>query len=158
MLINLAAQISGSVYSYLPAAALGRFLDRIPFRYPRFPAWFPGVGGATHPLALYFGLMAYCRKHRLAWMPELNSQNTLSDLEIAIHAGQPTLIYGVGATGIPHVVVPVVREDDGWLILDPGYPLQRNPTPWSDKQLEGWWRNYSVFYSRGTMLTLRSLG
>ncbi|HRN51151.1 MAG TPA: hypothetical protein PLC52_10285 [Anaerolineales bacterium] len=63
-LTTLAARRSGQPGFSLAAVQLGRFLDRIPFRFPRFPAWFPGPGGATHPLAALWGLRAYGRSLR----------------------------------------------------------------------------------------------
>ncbi|MEX2143561.1 MAG: hypothetical protein WD740_03120 [Anaerolineales bacterium] len=47
--LQRAAQQANRPPLQLAAAELGRFLDRIPFRFTRFPAWFPGPGGATHP-------------------------------------------------------------------------------------------------------------
>ena len=161
-LTSVAARRGGQPGFSLPAAQLGRWLDRIPFRFPRFPAWFPGPGGATHPLAALWGIAAYARKLRsegtpFPWKPALHSRQSLADLAAALHAGQPTLIYGVGTTGIPHVVVPLERTQDGWLILDPGYPREQNPARWSDAQLEQWWTNFSFIYPKGTMLTLEAL-
>jgi hypothetical protein len=137
---------------------LGRFLDRIPFRM-RFPAWFPGPGGATHPLAALWGLGAYGRKLRrqgiaFPWQPRLRTRQAPADLQAALAAGQPTLIYGVGTTGVPHVVVPVQRVEGGWLVLDPGYPSEQNPKRWGDEQLQRWWTNFSFIYPPGTMVTL----
>jgi len=159
MLLTHAARATGNPQFRLPAAKLGRFLDRIPFRYPRFPAWFPGPGGATHPLAALWGLRAYGRKVEQSgivfpWRPVLRTRQTAADLETALAAEQPTLIYGVGASGIPHVVVPIARQQDDWLILDPGTPSAGNPVLWSDPQLQSWWVNYSILYPRGTLVTL----
>lgn len=158
IVLTRAALQSGLPGFTLPAAQLGRFLDRVPFRFPRFPAWFPGPGGATHPLAALWGLQAYGRKLRrdgkpFAWEPRLLTKQTLGELEAALAADQPTLIYGIGG-GVPHVVVPIQRDSGGWLMLDPGTPVQNNPARWSDSQLEKWWVNFSIFYSRGVMLTL----
>ena len=159
MLITQAARQEGDAGFVLPAAKLRRWLDRIPFRYPRFPAWFPGPGGATHPLAAFWGVRDYGRKlrrkgHKFAWQPRLRSGQTQADLQAALDANYPTLIYGVGATGIPHVVVPIGHGPEGWLILDPGVPSAKNPVIWSDEQLQKWWRNYGILYHAGTMLSL----
>lgn len=159
MLVTHATRAAGSPQFQLPAAQLGRFLDRIPFRYPRFPAWFPGTGGATHPLAALWGMHAYGRKLQhtgvaFPWRPALRTRQTFADLEAALATQQPTLIYGVGATGIPHVVVPIERGKANWQILDPAMPTARNPLTWSDAQLQTWWVNYSILYPRGTMITL----
>lgn len=155
MVLNQAAQLSGSYDFTLPAAKLGNFVDRVPFRYLRFPAWFPGPGGATHPLAAFAGLRDYIRQNNLPWRVDLTYRQANSDLARALQAGWPTLIYGMGATGIPHVVVPIAKNPDGWLILDPGYPPDRNPTKWTDEQLGAWWKNFSIFYPRGTMISLK---
>ncbi len=159
IVLTQAARAAGIDYFWLPAYLLGRWLDRIPFRYPRFPAWFPGFGGATHPLAALWGLRDYIRqlqRWRVAfpWRPVLRGRLTISDLERVLTAEQPTLIYGVGANGIPHVVVPIARQPGGWQILNPGTPSERNPVTWSDAQLASWWINYSIFYPRGTMISL----
>jgi hypothetical protein len=159
MLVTAGERLSGKADFALPAAELGRFLDRIPFRYPRFPAWFPGPGGATHPLAALWGLRSYARKLErqgtpFAWRPRLRTRQTRAQLEAALAAGQPTLIYGVGSTGIPHVVVPVQRVEGGWVVLDPGSPGEQNPKRWSDAQLDKWWANFSFIYPAGTMVTL----
>jgi hypothetical protein len=158
MLLTRAGQQSGQEEFVVPAAQLGRFVDRIPFRYPRFPAWFPGPGGATHPMAALWGLQAYGRKlrrdgTRFPWQPRLTYGASPADLEAALAGKQPTLIFGMGG-GVPHVVVPVQREVDGWAVLDPGYPTASNPAHWSDAQLQKWWTNFSVFYPRGVMITL----
>lgn len=162
MLVTAGAQLAGQPGFSLPAAELGRFLDRIPFRYPRFPAWFPGPGGATHPLAALWGLRSYARKLERAgtpfpWRPQLRSRQTRAQLEAALAAGQPTLIYGVGSTGIPHVVVPLQRVEGGWVVLDPGAPGEQNPKRWSDAQLDKWWTNFSFIYPAGTMVTLERI-
>ncbi len=159
MLLTQAARAAGVDYFWLPAFLLGRYLDRIPFRYPRFPAWFPGPGGATHPLAARWGLRDYIRQLQrwgvaFPWRPVLRSRQTISDLEEALKLELPTLIYGVGAKGIPHVVVPIAHQPGDWQILDPGTPSERNPVTWSDAQLQGWWVNYSILYPRGTMISL----
>ncbi|MCW5887364.1 MAG: hypothetical protein KIT07_04490, partial [Anaerolineales bacterium] len=138
---------------------LGRFLDHIPFRFPRFPAWFPGPGGATHPLAALWGLRAYGRMLRregisFPWRPVLRRRQTPAELRAVLAAGQPTLIYGVGATGIPHVVVPLEYSAPHWLVLDPGAPREQNPARWSEEQLQRWWKNFLFIYPAGTMLTL----
>ena len=157
-LLHLGARAAGSKLD-LSAVELGKALDRIPFRHPRFPAWFPGPGGATHPRAALKGLEQNIRRLRregqtFPWWPALKTRQTPTDLEAQLRARQPTLIYGVGHTGIPHVVVPIGREKDGWLILDPGYPTERNPMQWTDEKLERWWVGYWLFYPRGTMLSL----
>lgn len=159
MLLTQAARSAGNPRFQLPAVELGRFLDRIPFRYPRFPAWFPGPGGATHPLAALWGLRAFGRKLQregvaFPWLPVLRTRQTFLDIEAVLAAEQPTLIYGVGITGIPHVVVPIAREQAAWQLLDPATPTANNPVRWSDAQLQSWWVNYSILYPRGTMLTL----
>jgi hypothetical protein len=157
-LIEQAALASGEPQQ-VNAADLGRFIDRVPFRHPRFPSWFGAVGGATHPRAAHKGLEGYIHKlrrggHRFPWRVRRISGQLLQDLEAALTAGHPTLIYGVGTTGVPHVVVPIKREVGGWLVLDPGYARERNPMHWSDAQLEKWWTNYSFVYPRGTMISL----
>jgi hypothetical protein len=143
IVLNQAAQISGGHEFKLPAIELGKFLDRIPFRFPRFPAWFPGPGGATHPIAAYAGLRDFLRRANLPWRAVLSYRQTKTNLAEALKRGFPTLIYGVGSTGIPHVVVPVRKTEGAWQILDPGYPTNRNPIMWSDDQLLGWWTNFS---------------
>jgi hypothetical protein len=155
MVVNQAAYVSGRPEFSVSARELGKFLDRIPFRYPRFPAWFPGPGGATHPIAAFAGLRNYLQTLDSAWRPVLCQHQTVGDLEESIMNGFPTLIYGVGLTGIPHVVVPIGKTDAGWLILDPGYPTNRNPISWNSDQLAGWWRNFSFIYRRGTMIVLK---
>lgn len=159
MLLTQAARGAGNADFWLPAYLLGRWLDRIPFRYPRFPAWFPGPGGATHPLAALWGLRDYIRQLRrwrvaFPWRPVLRTRQTISELEQALTASYPTLVYGVGETGIPHVVVPIGRQPGGWQILDPGTPSERNPLVGSDAQLARWWVNYSILYPKGTMIIL----
>lgn len=154
IVLNQAAQISGQPQFRLHALELGKILDRVPFRYPRFPAWFPGPGGATHPIAVYAGLRDYFQRADLAWKPVLKYRQSKADLEESLNNNSPTLIYGVGLTGIPHVVVPIGKTEDGWQILDPGYPTNRNPFPWSNKQLSAWWKNFSFIYPRGTMISL----
>jgi hypothetical protein len=159
MLLTHAARASGRPDFWLPAYLLGRWLDRIPFRYPRFPAGFPGPGGATHPLAALWGLRDYARQLRhwkiaFSWRPILRTRQTISDLEKVVVANQPTLIYGAGASGIPHVVVPIARQPSGWQILDPGTPSERNPVTWGDAELANWWVNYSILYPKGTMISL----
>jgi hypothetical protein len=161
-LLDLAAKYSEKDLG-LEAVDLGHSLDRIPFRHPRFPAWFPGPGGATHPRAALKGLEAAIRKLRkkgipFPWWPIMLKKQSPSDIEAALDAGHPSLIYGVGRTGIPHVVVPVARKEKGWLVLDPGYPSARNPKQWTDAQLVKWWQAYSVFYPAGTMISLRPDG
>lgn len=161
-LATMAARRGGQPDFSLPAAEFGRWLDRIPFRFPRFPAWFPGPGGATHPLAALWGLRDYANKLRregvaFPWQPVLRTRRGAADLAAALAASQPTLIYGVGVSGIPHVVVPLQRTDEGWLVLDPGFPRERNPARWSDEQLGTWWRNFSVLYPPGTMVTLEEI-
>ena len=147
----------------ISAVELGRIIDRIPFRHPRFPAWFPGPGGATHPRAAQKGLEQLIRMIRnqgisFPWKPVLRKQQSPAQLEAQLVAGEPTLIYGVGQTGIPHVVVPIERNSQGWLMLDPGYAQQRNPMQWSEEKLLAWWRQYLIFYPRGTTVSLRPIG
>jgi len=159
MLLTQAARSAGRADFWLPAYILGQYLDRIPFRYPRFPAWFPRTGGATHPLAALWGMRDYIHQLQswrvsFPWQPVLRTRQTTSDLQEALVAGQPTLIYGVGLNGVPHVVVPIAHSDYGWQILDPGLPRERSPVHWSDSQLQNWWVNYSVLYPRGTMISL----
>jgi hypothetical protein len=155
ILLNQAAQISGQPEFRLPAHDLGKFLDRIPFRYPRFPSWFPGPGGATHPIAAYGGLRDYLNLADLPWKPYLSYRQTETNLKESLNNSFPALIYGVGSTGIPHVVVPIGKVGDGWQILDPGYPTNRNPITWGDAQLSAWWTNFSFIYPRGTMINLK---
>lgn len=64
------------------------------------------------------------------------------------------MIYGMGHTGIPHVVIPLEYTAPHWLILDPGYPREQNPARWSEEQLLRWWKNFLFIYPAGTMLTL----
>ncbi|MGH2583199.1 MAG: hypothetical protein ACRDFQ_09940 [Anaerolineales bacterium] len=159
MLLGLAARQSELSDFELRSVDLGRFLDRIPFRYPRLPAWLPGPGGATHPFAAYWGLKDYMRNTkagnlRVGWKVFMKSRATTNDLEESVTAGIPTLIYGVGETGIPHVVVVIGREDKKWQILDPGYSKEKNPRNWPDDQMNKWWVNYSFIYPRGIMITL----
>jgi hypothetical protein len=155
ILLNQVAQIDGRPEFSLPAIELGKFLDRIPFRYPRFPAWFPGPGGATHPFAAYAGLRDFLRHANIPWTAHLRYRRTELDLAEALKNGSPSLIYGVGQTGIPHVVVPIGKTETRWQILDPGYPTNRNPITWSDDQLSTWWTNFSSIYPKGTMLNLQ---
>jgi hypothetical protein len=154
IVLNQAAQISGRHEFKLPAIDLAKFLDRIPFRYPRFPAWFPGPGGATHPLAAYWGLRNYLHRANLRWKAVLSYRQTRTNLAEALKRDFPTLIYGVGSSGIPHVVVPVSKTEGEWQILDPGYPTNRNPIMWGEDQLSEWWTNFSFVYPRGTMIWL----
>lgn len=161
MLLEMGAQQSGASLQ-VDAAALGRELDRIPFRFPRFPAWFPGPGGATHPLAAYWGLqrkLSQLNKQGtdLPWRPRLRFRQQMDDLAAELEPGHPSLIYGVGRTGIPHVVVPIAREGSQWQLLDPAYSAKKNPRTWSDETLSKWWRNYGWLYPRGTMINLRPL-
>jgi len=160
MLSNMAAKSSAIKDFHLPAATLGKFLDRIPMRYARVPAWVPRVGGATHPNAATKGLGTYIRKlirdgFAFPWKAVLRTGQTPIDLEAALRAGNPSLIYGVGRTGIPHVVVPIERKRGGWLMLDPGYARSRNPIRWNDAQLAEWWKSYAFLYPRGTMVSLK---
>ncbi|HSS98542.1 MAG TPA: hypothetical protein VLK33_16010 [Terriglobales bacterium] len=162
MVITKAARSSGNADFKQPAAERGVWLDRIPFRYPRFPASFPGPGGATHPLAALWGLGDYAHKLQhdgipFPWQPQQRTGQTLINLEQAIK-DSPTLIYGVGETGIPHVVVPIEHSENGWKILDPGTPTEKNPVTWSDERLQKWWRNYSILYPAGTMISLIPAG
>lgn len=157
-LLDLGAAYSKKSLGVEPAA-LGKSLDRIPFRHPRFPAWFPGPGGATHPRAALKGLEAAIRTLRkggtpFPWWPIMRKKQEVKALEAALVAGQPSLIFGVGSTGVSHVVVPVARDEKGWLVLDPGFPRQRNPMLWNERRLITWWRAYSIFYPRGTMISL----
>lgn len=160
-LLHMAARQSAIHPFDLEPAALGRFLDRIPFRYPRFPAWFPRAGGATHPKAARDGLRAYIRRLwaqgvELAWGPVLRTRQTEADLAAALEAGYPTLIYGVGATGIPHAVVPIGKKAAEWLVLDPGTQTGQNPMHWSNHQLRQWWVSYGWIYPEGTMVSLKT--
>lgn len=50
---------------------LGRSLDRIPFCHPRFPACFPGPGGATPPCAALKGLETAIRDLRKGGLPDV---------------------------------------------------------------------------------------
>ncbi len=86
----------------------------------------------------------------------MQKHQSLNDLEAALEAGNPTLIYGLGRSGIPHVIVPIGRLEKAWLILDPGKAGERNPMNWSDQKLEQWWRAYWYFYPRGTMISLKN--
>jgi len=161
-LTTIAARRSGQPGFSLAAAQLGRFLDRIPFRFSRFPAWFPGPGGATHPLAALWGLRAYARKLRkdglsFPWLPVLRTRQTPDDLRAALADGQPTMIYGMGSTGIPHAVIPLEYTAPHWQVLDPGFPREQNPKRWSDEQLLAWWKNFAFIYPNGTMLTLEAV-
>lgn len=158
MLLELGTGALGQVVDF-KAAALGRAMDRIPFRHLRFPAWFPGPGGATHPRAAEMGLRSAIRRLRNAgiayhWWPVRLSHQTPGDLIAALEDGHPTLIYGVGSTGIPHVVVPVAHENETWRVLDPGFPPEHQPMQWSQGQLMSWWVNYWIWYPRGTMVSL----
>jgi len=158
-LLELGANF-GSENLGLEAVDVGIALDRIPFRHPRFPSWFPGPGGATHPRAALKGLEATIRDlrkkgFRYPWKPFLLKKQSPADLEAALVAGYPSLIYGVGNTGIPHVVVPIGRNENGWSVLDPGFPKKRNPMLWAEEKLVRWWRAYSIFYPAGTMISLR---
>lgn len=157
-LLHRAADAS-DVELVLEAAELGRYLDRIPFRQARFPAWFPGPGGATHPRAAWKGLNAYLRRLRragvdLPWRAVLRSRQTQADLGAALEAGELVMIYGVGRNGIPHAVAPFKRREDGWLLLDPGLPTAKNPVRWSDQELTEWWVNYGWIYPPGTLVSL----
>ena len=160
MLSNMAAKSFAIKDFHLPAATLGKFLDRIPMRYARVPAWVPQVGGATHPRAAAAGLAAYIWKLNreglsFPWQAIWRTGQSPGDLETALSARRPTLIYGVGPTGIPHVVVPIKRERGGWLVLDPGFTLNQNPRKWTEDELTSWWRRYSFLYPRGTMVSLK---
>ena len=158
-LLHLAAAQAGETLE-LQSRQLAQFLDRIPFRHPRFPAWFPGPGGATHPRGATKGLQAMIRtlRHkglRFPWRAERSSGRNPGDLEAALGAGWPTLIYGVGIRNrVPHVVVPIKRDEDGWLVLDPGYPRDKQPMRWTKVQLDKWWANYWLIYPAGTMISL----
>lgn len=158
MLLDWGAKAAGMQVE-VNAALFGKELDRIPFRHPRFPACFPGPGGATHPRAALKGMQHKIRQwrkngHSYPFWPVLKKHQSPEDLARQMKFGHPTLIYGVGKTGIPHVVVPIARGRDDWQILDPGYPTQQNPKIWSDEQLIDWWCAYSLFYPRGTMISL----
>jgi len=160
-LLDVAAGRSSELLN-MTAVEMGRIIDRIPFRHPRFPAWFPGPGGATHPRAAQKGLEQLIRMIRkegisFPWKSVLRNRQSPAQLEAQLHSGQPTLIYGVGHTGVPHVVVPIERNQRGWLMLDPGYPLERNPMQWSEDKLIAWWRSYFIFYPRGTTVSLQPL-
>ena len=158
MLLNLGGQLAGNDLD-IQAVFLGKELDLIPFRHPRFPAWFPGPGGATHPRAALKGIQQKIRSLRRAgnkfplW-PSLRKEQSLIKLESEIKASHPSLIYGVGKSGIPHVVIPIARKAKVWQILDPGFPSNRNPRTWSDKQLLQWWVGFGLFYTAGTMISL----
>jgi hypothetical protein len=143
----------------LTAAELGHFLDRIPFRHLRFPAWFPGPGGATHPRAARSGLNAYLRHlqhigHPLPWQAVLRSNQSGEELASALQAGELVMIYGVGRSGIPHVVLPLAHQPGSWTVLDPGYPVEKNPRPWSEAELDQWWLNFGWIYPKGTLVSL----
>lgn len=143
----------------LTAVDLGRYLDRIPFRHARFPAWFPGPGGATHPRAAWKGLNGYIRQFRrrgldFPWRATRRTRQTQADLAAALAAGELIMIYGVGTTGVPHAVVPLERQADGWLLLDPGFPRDKNPVRWSEDQLAEWWTNFGWVYPAGTLVSL----
>lgn len=155
IVLNQASQISARSEFRLPAVELGKFIDRFPFRYPRFPAWFPGPGGATHPVGAHAGLRDFLRRADLPWRAVLSYQRTEANLSEALKNDLPTLIYGKGQTGIPHVVVPIGKTASGWQILDPGSPTDRNPVTWSEDQLSAWWTNFSFIYPSGTMLNLQ---
>ncbi|MEX2143562.1 MAG: hypothetical protein WD740_03125 [Anaerolineales bacterium] len=76
------------------------------------------------------------------------------DLAAAMQAGELVLIYGVGSSGIPHVVHPVAKDAQGWQILDPGYPAEMNPRRWSESELTTWWRNFGWLYPQRTLVSL----
>ncbi len=63
MLLEIAARSENGELVINPLE-FGKELDRIPFRHPRFPAWFPGPGGATHPRAALNGLKQKIRDLR----------------------------------------------------------------------------------------------
>lgn len=157
-LLQRAAQAS-VVDLNLRAVDLGRYLDRIPFRHARFPAWFPGPGGATHPRAAWKGLDAALRRlqrrgRALPWRASMRTRQTQTDLAAALETGELVMIYGMGSTGVPHAVVPLERLPDGWLILDPGQPASKNPVRWSEQQLTDWWVNFGWVYPGGTLVSL----
>jgi hypothetical protein len=151
-----------SVQLDLDAAALGRFLDRVPFRHPRFPAWFPGPGGATHPRAAWKGMERYIahlkqQGSELHWrvgLRYIDDTDTLTTLANYLRFGSLVMLYGVGRSGVPHTVIPVERIKDGWRIDDPGYPADKNPHTWSDAELLSWWTNYGWIYPAGTLVAL----
>jgi hypothetical protein len=160
-LLQTAAQLNG-VQLDLEAAALGRFLDRIPFRHPRFPAWFPGPGGATHPRAAWKGMESYIAHLKqqgiaLHWrvgLRHIDDTDNLATLGGYLRFGSLVMLYGVGQTGVPHTVIPMDRVKDGWLIDDPGYPADKNPRSWSDEELHSWWTNYGWIYPARTLVAL----
>jgi hypothetical protein len=157
MVLRLAAKQTDVKDFRLEAVELGRFLDRLPFRYPRFPAWLPGPGGATHPFAAYWGLKDYLRGIKLMprneqWKVIMEWRASLESLVQRVSSGNPTLIYGVGETGFPHVVVPISHQRGNWLVLDPGYARRSNPRQWTEEQLQNWWVNYTFIYPNGTLI------
>lgn len=160
-LLQTAAQRDGLQLD-LEAADLGRFLDRIPFRHPRFPAWFPGPGGATHPRAAWKGMERYIARLKrggieLHWrvgLRHINDRDNLATLWDYLRFGSLVMLYGVGHTGIPHTVIPVDRVEAGWLIDDPGHPAEKNPRTWSDEELLNWWTNYGRLYPARTLVAL----
>jgi len=158
MLLNIGFQLTGLDHNITPVL-FGKKLDRIPFRHPRIPAWFPGPGGATHPRAALKGMQQKIREIRhlgysIPLWPVKKTRQKLKHLELELKAGHPALIYGLGKSGIPHVVVPIARLEKRWKILDPGYPSNRNPMIWSDEKLLQWWQGFSGFYPAGTMINL----
>jgi hypothetical protein len=158
MLLEIALKVEKNELE-ITAVILGKELDRIPFRHPRFPANFPGPGGATHPRAALNGLKQKISSLRKAginypWWPHLRKNQSPNELENHLDAGKPTLIYGLGKSGIPHVVVPIGRSEKDWHILDPGKPKKLNPMIWSDEKLDQWWQVYWLFYPQGTMIFL----
>jgi hypothetical protein len=159
MLLEMGARKSGADV-HINALEFGLEIDRIPFRFPRFPAWFPGPGGATHPFAALWGMQRKIGKLRregndMPWRAVLRFRQTEQQLETEIAQGNPTLIYGVGRTGIPHVVVPIGRDGNKWQILDPAFARERNPRQWSQPVLMDWWKNFGLLYPRGTMISLK---
>jgi hypothetical protein len=132
----------------------------VPFRIPAGVQ--PGEG-AMPPGGIEAALNWYAEEYvpegSPSWTAEASSGNDVSDLIRNFQEGNPTILYGVGRTGIPHTVLVAGYDSStgDWLILDPASGDPEDPPQFrtlDTPELEEWWGGRYFAFPRYTAVTL----
>jgi len=166
MIIHQALWLAGYTDIRVPYPDLARAMDRAPlygrgfYRVPFVGAVPPGRAAA----ALRCIAQAFVADgHPRPWRVRLQGHMTQEALLFHLRAGYPTILYGVGHTGVPHAVVlagydPALKQ---WHILDPAYPWPYRGRAafarWSPEELARWWHRRYFAYKRYTALWLTDI-
>ncbi len=166
MLIHQALLLAGYHDVQVPYHRLARALDRAPlyglgfYRVPFVGALPPGrAAAALRCLARAFVAHGHPRPWRVHVRGRLHFDRLLRHLIL----GYPTMLYGVGDTGVPHAMVVVGYDPatDRWALLDPAFPQPYRGKPalrtCSSARLLAWWQRRYFAYQRRTAVWLSDI-